>query len=47
MDARMLQNIREGMRVVVDYAHGDGRNELNSIEPVGAGTQVDVNPTAN
>ena len=47
MDARMLQNIREGMRVVVDYAHGDGRNELNSIEPVGAGTQVDVNPTTN
>lgn len=36
-DARMLQNIREGMRVQVDFAHSEGNtNELNSIEPVGA-----------
>ena len=44
-DARMLQNIREGMRVLVDFAHEGDTNELNSIEPVGADTQVDVTPT--
>jgi hypothetical protein len=48
-DAGMLQNISEGMRVVVDFAHSDDdRNELNSIEPVGAGTPVSegASPTA-
>jgi hypothetical protein len=46
-DARMLQNIREGMLVQVDFAHGGSTNELNSIEPVGADTQVDVTPATN
>jgi len=46
-DARMLQNIREGMRVLVDFAHDGDTNELNSIEPVGADTQVDVTPTTD
>ena len=47
-DARMLQNIREGMRVRVDFVHSDGNaNELNSIEPVGADTQVGVTPTTD
>ena len=45
-DARMLQNIHEGMRVLVDFVHSEGNtNELNSIEPVGPDTQVDVTPT--
>jgi hypothetical protein len=46
-DPRMLQNIREGMRVLVDFVHQGSRNELNSIEPVDASTQVDVTPTTN
>jgi len=46
-DPRMLRNIREGMRVVVDFVHDEeGKNELNSIAPVGADTQTDVGPTA-
>ena len=44
-DARMLQNIQEGMRLVVDFVHGGDRNELNSISPVGE-TQADVGMTA-
>jgi hypothetical protein len=32
-DARMLQNIQEGMRVTVDFVYDGDRNELNSIEP--------------
>ena len=35
-DARMLKNIREGMRVRVDFVHGGDKNELNSITPVAA-----------
>ena len=45
-DARMLQNIQEGSKVLVDFVHDGDRNELNSIAPVGADTQVDVSPTA-
>ena len=47
-DARMLQNIREGMQVQVDFIHGGERNELNSIAPVAADAQAgaDVSPTA-
>ncbi len=45
-DARMLQNIKEGSQVVVDFVHDGDTNELNSIAPVGADTQVDVSPTA-
>ena len=45
-DARMLQNIQEGMRVLVDFTHEGDRNELNSIAPVGADSQADVSPTA-
>jgi hypothetical protein len=45
-DARMLQSIQEGMRVLVDFTHEGDRNELNSIAPVGADTQAGVSPTA-
>jgi hypothetical protein len=45
-DARMLKNIEDGMRVQVDFVHGGGRNELNSIAPVGTDEQVGVSPTA-
>jgi hypothetical protein len=45
-DARVLQNIKEGMQVVVDFTNDGARNEINSIAPVGAGSQVDVRPTA-
>ena len=46
-DARMLQNIKEGMRVQVDFTNDGGlRNEINSIAPVAADSQVDVSPTA-
>ncbi len=46
-DARMLRNIREGMRVRVDFIRSGGsRNELNSVEPVGADAQAGVSPTA-
>ncbi len=45
-DARMLQNIKEGMQVVVDFTNDGARNEINSIAPVGTGSQVDVSPTA-
>jgi len=45
-DARMLQNIKEGMQVLVDFTNDGTRNEINSIAPVGAGSrQVDVSPT--
>ena len=47
-DPRMLQNIHEGMRVLVDFVHSiDNTNELNSVEPVGTDTQEDVTPTTN
>src|SRR5712664_3981441 len=45
-DARILRNIREGMRVQVDFIHGGDKNELNSLAPVGSDAQVDVSPTA-
>jgi len=47
-DAGMLQNVKEGMRVQVDFIHGGERNELNSIAPVAADAQAgaDVSPTA-
>ncbi len=45
-DARMLQNIQEGMQVRVDFTHSGDQNDLNSIAPVGADTQAGVNPTA-
>jgi hypothetical protein len=45
-DSRMLQNIREGMQVRVDFTHSVDRNELNSVEPVGADAQLGVSPTA-
>ena len=47
-DGRMLQNIHEGMQVLVDFVHSlDNRNELNSIQPVSPDTQVGVTPTAD
>jgi hypothetical protein len=47
-DGRMLQNNHEGKRVLVDFVHSvENTNELNSIQPVSADTQVDVTPTAN
>ena len=45
-DSRILQNIREGMQVRVDFTHSGDRNELNSVEPVGADAQLGVSPTA-
>ena len=45
-DPRMLKNITEGMRVLVDFTNDGARNEINSIAPVGADSQVDVSPTA-
>ena len=45
-DSRMLRNLREGMQVRVDFTHSGGRNELNSVEPVGADAQLGVSPTA-
>jgi hypothetical protein len=44
-DPRIFQNIREGMQVRVDYTHSGDRNELNSVEPVGADGQLGVSPT--
>src|SRR6267142_7282622 len=45
-DARMLKNIKEGMRVTVDFTNDGSRNEINTIAPVTADSQVDVSPTA-
>ena len=46
-DPRMLQNIKEGMQVQVDFTNDGDRNEINTIAPVGAGSpQADVSPTA-
>jgi hypothetical protein len=43
MDPRMLANLKEGMRVLVDFVHTeDDRNELNSITPVAPGAAVDA-----
>ena len=44
-DPRIFQNIREGMQVRVDFTHSGDRNELNSVEPVGADAQLGVSPT--
>ena len=44
-DPRIFQNIREGMQVRVDITHSGDRNELNSVEPVGADGQLGVSPT--
>jgi hypothetical protein len=44
-DARMFQNIKEGMRVVVDFTNDGERNEINSIAPAAADSQADVSPT--
>jgi hypothetical protein len=44
---RLLQNIREGMHVRVDYIQSGGsRNQLNSVEPVGPDAEAGVSPTA-
>ena len=45
-DARMLKNIKEGMRVQVDFTNDGAQNEINSIAPVAADSQVGVSPTA-
>ena len=45
-DARMLQNIKEGMQVTVDFTNDGERNEINSIAPVGTDGQAGVSPTA-
>jgi hypothetical protein len=45
-DARMLQNIKEGMQVVVDFTNDGARNEINSIATAPADSQADVSPTA-
>lgn len=40
-DARTLANLKPGMRVLVDFVHGeDASNELNSITPVAPGAAV-------
>ena len=44
-DSRIFRNIREGMQVRVDFTHSGERNELNSVEPVGADAQPGVSPT--
>ena len=44
-DSRLLRNIREGMRVKVDFTHAADLNELNSIEPVGADVTSGASPT--
>jgi len=42
-DQRMLANLQEGMRVLVDFVHTENdRNELNSITPVAAGATEDA-----
>ena len=41
-DPRMLANLKEGSRVLVDFVHDDDRNELNSIAPVAPGADVDA-----
>jgi len=44
-DSRLLRNLREGMRVKVDFTHDGERNALNSIEAIGAGATVGATPT--
>jgi len=44
-DPRLLRNIREGMRVKVDFTHDGERNELNSIEAIGADATAGTTPT--
>jgi hypothetical protein len=44
-DARMLRDIREGMRVKVDYVHDGDRNTLNSIDAIGADATAGATPT--
>ena len=46
-DARMLRNIKEGMRVTVDFTNDGDRNEINSIAPVAADSPAPVSPTAS
>jgi len=43
MDPGMLANLKEGMRVLVDFVRTDDeRNELNSVTPVAPGADVDA-----
>ena len=44
-DSRLLRDIREGMRVKVDFTHESERNTLNSIEAIGADATVGATPT--
>ena len=44
-DSRLLRDIREGMRVKVDFTHDGDRNVLNSIEPLGADASAGAAPT--
>src|SRR2546423_5865681 len=44
-DSRMLRDVREGMRVKVDFTHAGDRNELNSIEAIGADATAGAAPT--
>ncbi len=44
-DSRMLRDVREGMRVKVDFTHAGDRNELNSIEAIGADAAAGAAPT--
>ena len=46
-DARMLRDIKEGMRVTVDFTNDGDRNEINSIAPVAADSPAPVSPTAS
>src|SRR5919109_3053019 len=42
-DPRMLVNLKDGMRVLVDFVHADDdRNELNSITPVAPSAATDA-----
>jgi hypothetical protein len=43
-DARMLDNLKEGAWVEVDYSDAAGRNVVNFIEPATPDTVVGVTP---
>jgi len=45
MDARMLQNLREGEVVKVDFTHDGERSIINSIEPADDDSSPGASPT--
>ena len=44
-DPRLLRDVHEGARVKVDFTHAGDRNELNSLEVIGADAAVGATPT--